>query len=60
MERNETETMQEIQNIYTDVSEWLKFAEAKHAGLFAVWTAVLIAVMSIDGFFDKMTLLFRS
>lgn len=56
MERNEMETMQEIQNIYTDVSEWLKFAEAKHAGLFAVWTAVLIAVMSIDGFFDKMTI----
>lgn len=57
MEKSEAAALQEIQNIYTDVSEWLKFAEAKHAGLFAVWTAVLIAVISIDGFFDKITII---
>lgn len=57
MEKIEAAALQEIQNIYTDVSEWLKFAEAKHAGLFAVWTAVLIAVISIDGFLNKITVI---
>lgn len=55
MEKNEAAALQEIQNIYTDVSEWLKFAEAKHAGVFAVWTAALIAIISIDGFLNKIT-----
>lgn len=31
--------LDEVQKIYNDVSEWLKFAEAKHAGLFAIWIA---------------------
>lgn len=53
---NEKDTLEEIQKIYTDVSEWLKFAEAKHAGMFAVWTAVLIAIMSRDGFWEIITI----
>lgn len=42
--------MEEMHKIYTDVSEWLKFIEAKHAGLFAVWAAILIAVISSNEF----------
>lgn len=42
--------MEELQKIYTDVSEWLKYAEAKHAGLFAVWIAVLGVLVSWNGF----------
>ena len=44
--------LEELQKIYTDVSEWLKFIETKHAAVFAVWTAMLIAVLSIDAFWD--------
>lgn len=36
----------EIHNIYQDVSEWLKFAEAKHAGLLAMWIALFSAAYS--------------
>ncbi|MBQ8559670.1 MAG: hypothetical protein IJ439_06800 [Tyzzerella sp.] len=42
--------LEEIQKIYSDVSEWVKFLEAKHAGLFAFWTALLIAVITSDVF----------
>ena len=45
-------TLEELKNIYSDASEWLKFLEAKHAGLFAVWTALLIALFSADQFYD--------
>lgn len=38
----------ELKNIYADVSEWLKFAETKHAALFAFWTALLIGVLTSD------------
>lgn len=38
-----------------DVSEWLKFVEAKHAGLFAVWTALMIAIISNNHLGDKIT-----
>lgn len=44
--------LEEIQKIYNDVSEWLKFLEAKHAGLFAVWTAMFIAIITIDDFWN--------
>lgn len=39
---------EELQKIYSDVSEWLKFLEAKHATVFAVWTALLIAIVTTD------------
>lgn len=42
--------MEEVKNIYSDISEWLKFIEAKHAGVFAVWAAILIAIISNDRF----------
>ena len=42
--------LDEIKTIYGDVSEGLKFLETKHAGLFAVWTALLIAIITNDGF----------
>jgi len=42
--------IEEVQKIYGDVSEWLKFIETKHAGLFAVWTALLIAIITFDSF----------
>ena len=43
-------SLEELKSIYADASEWLKFLEAKHAGLFAVWTAALIAILSSDQF----------
>ena len=43
MEENVYNSLEELKCIYTDASEWLKFLEAKHAGLFAVWTALLSA-----------------
>ena len=52
---NQTEsknTLEELKNIYSDAPEWLKFLEAKHAGLFAVWTALLFALFSTDRFYD--------
>lgn len=52
MEENVYNSLEELKCIYTDASEWLKFLEAKHAGLFAVWTALLIAVFSIDQFYN--------
>lgn len=48
--------LEEVQKIYNDVSEWLKFLEAKHAALFAVWTALLIAVVTADFFVEAIIL----
>lgn len=45
-------SLEELKSIYADASEWLKFLEAKHAGLFAVWTAALIAMFSTEQFYD--------
>lgn len=42
------DSLNEVQKIYNDVSEWLKFAEAKHAGLFAIWMALLTGIVSTD------------
>ena len=56
MKEDEVRILQELQTIYADVSEWLRFAEVKHAGLFAVWTAILIAVVNIDSFFNNITI----
>lgn len=57
MGKNTIDTMSEIQNIYENVSEWLKFAEAKHAGMFAVWAAIFIALISKDGFLSRITII---
>lgn len=51
--------LEEVQKIYSDVSEWLKFLEAKHAGTFAVWTALLIAVITSD-FYSSLTILWKT
>lgn len=48
------DNLEELKHIYADVSEWLKFLEAKHAGLFAVWTAVIIALFSTDQFYKLL------
>lgn len=45
-------SLEELKSIYMDASEWLKFLEAKHAGLFAVWTAALIAMFSTEQFYN--------
>lgn len=45
---NDCLDLQEVEKIYQDVSEWLKFAEAKHAGLFAVWVAALSMTVTLD------------
>lgn len=44
----EMNIIDELKSIYADVSEWLKFAETKHAALFAFWTALLIGVLTSD------------
>ncbi len=49
MTNNDCLVLGEVEKIYQDVSEWLKFAEAKHAGLFAVWVAVLGMTVKLDG-----------
>lgn len=36
------------QNIYQDINEWLKFAEAKHAALLAAWIALWIGIISLE------------
>lgn len=56
MVNQEIDVLEEIQKIYADVSEWLKFVEAKHAGLFAVWTALMIALVSSDNFLTNITI----
>lgn len=44
------DVLEELRSIYNDVSEWLKFAETKHAALLAGWTAVFAIVAGIDDF----------
>lgn len=51
--------LEEVQKIYGDASEWLKFIETKHAGLFAVWTAFFIAVITSD-FFGNIEIFFKA
>lgn len=50
MQNESLNIINELQKIYNDVSEWLKFLEAKHATVFAVWTALFIAVVTSDTF----------
>ncbi len=51
MNPGEKNISEELAKIYGDVSEWLKFAETKHAAVFAAWIAILIAALSIDKFY---------
>ncbi|MBR5597605.1 MAG: hypothetical protein IKW30_09395 [Lachnospiraceae bacterium] len=43
---------EELKNIYSDVSEWLKYAEVKHAGILVFWTALVVAAFSVDKFYN--------
>lgn len=45
---SDKEILGEAQKIYNDVSEWLKYAETKNAGIFAVWTAFLIGMATSE------------
>lgn len=45
--------VEELRAINNDVSEWLKFGEAKHAGVFAVWTALVIAIISSETYWRQ-------
>lgn len=47
----ETDIREDLEKIYTDISEWLKFAEAKHAGALVLWTALIVTVFSADKFY---------
>ena len=48
MDDNECEALQQAQYIYDDVSKWLSFCELKHAGMFAAYIALFIAIMQIQ------------
>ena len=39
--------MNELQNIFQNVNDWLKFAEAKHSGLIALTSALLLATPTV-------------
>lgn len=43
-----TGNIEQLEKIYSDVSEWLKFLELKHAGMLAAWIAVFVAIMSVE------------
>ena len=43
-----TGNIEQLEKIYLDVSEWLKFLELKHAGMLAAWIAVFVAIMSVE------------
>lgn len=43
----EKNTLAELKTIYTDISNWLKFAEAKHAAFIAVIIGILSLVKDI-------------
>ncbi len=51
---NSNNIQEDLEKIYADVSEWVKFAEAKHAAALALWTALIVAVISLDGFAESM------
>ncbi|MGK9368499.1 Pycsar system effector family protein [Melioribacter sp. Ez-97] len=38
---------QEIKDIFQNVNEWLKFAEAKHAGIIALNSGIILGILSI-------------
>ncbi len=44
--------MEYLEQIYINVSDWLKFAESKHAGVFAAWVAIFIALLSSSDYFN--------
>ena len=37
----------QLQYIFDNINEWLKFAEAKHSGLIALSSAILLAIPAI-------------
>lgn len=47
MDDNKREALQQAQYIYDDVSKWLNFCELKHAGMFAAYIALFIAITQI-------------
>ncbi|MBS6161140.1 MAG: hypothetical protein KIC52_07800 [Firmicutes bacterium] len=49
---SDKEILEEVQKIYNDISEWLKYAETKNAGVFAVWTAFLIGIATSDIYWE--------
>lgn len=55
---SQKDPLDEIKDIYQDINEWLKFAEAKHAGLIAVWIALFVAIFSERDMFINYTSLY--
>ena len=55
---SQKDPLDEIKDIYQNISEWLKFAEAKHAGLIAVWIALFVAIFSERDMFINYTCLY--
>lgn len=47
----EVNMKEDLEKIYADVSEWVKFAEAKHAGAIVLWTALIAAAFTADKFY---------
>ena len=45
MNNDEVDALEQAQKIYEDVSGWLNFCEIKHAGMFAAYVALFIAIM---------------
>ena len=39
--------MEELYSIFQNVNDWLKFAEAKHSGLIAISSALLLAIPTL-------------
>ena len=52
------EILQDLKDIYADVSEWLKFAEAKHTAALAFLSAVIVAVLSTENFY-KLDIIYQ-
>lgn len=48
MKEDERQALEEAQKIYADVSNWLNFCELKHAGMFAAYIALFIAVLQLE------------
>lgn len=44
----EERALDEAQKIYADISSWLNFCELKHAGMFAAYMALFIAVLQLE------------
>lgn len=55
------EAKQELKYIFTNINEWLKFAEAKHAGLIVLNAGLVVGILSsysnIQPFIYKTTIL---